>query len=185
MGWFIVRNMFELQFDLHSEAPPLTCSGGDESKKQPSTHKPVLSRSLRLSTHPPEASRMAIWKWSRKWRVDTFKAPSVCRRSDCEESTEFKFKKKRLLGAENLKIAGTQTHTHTNTQTRAVPLRRVLMLMCSERQRWCIRWSVEPLWVRLCCRVSSSRQTLLSRLCVGVSQGTGGLFCYETPSPGQ
>lgn len=48
------------------------------------------------------------------------------------------------------------------------------MLMCSERQRWCIRWSVELLWVSLCCcRVSSSRQTLLSGLCVGVSQGTG------------
>lgn len=72
------------------------------------------------------------------------------------------------------KITGTETHTRTRAQKPRCASERSLMLMCSERQRWCIRWSVELLWVSLCCyRVSSSRQTLLSGLCVGVSQGTG------------
>lgn len=84
-------------------------------------------------------------------------------------------------GREQKKITRAQRHKskrslaqrakQTQVHRASYASERSLMLMCSERQRWCMRWSVERLWVRLCCRVSSSRQTLLSRLCVGVSQG--------------
>lgn len=84
-------------------------------------------------------------------------------------------------GREQKKITRAQRHkskrslaqraTQTQVHRASYASERSLMLMCSERQRWCMRWSVERLWIRLCCRVSSSRQTLLSRLCVGVSQG--------------
>lgn len=114
-----------------------------------------------------------------KWWVDTFQALSVCWWSKSEACTE-NLQNKKITGAENHKCTRSVAHRPTHTHKSGRASEKSLMLMCSERQRWCIRWSVELLWVRLCCRVSSSRQTPLSRLCVGVSQGTVGLFCYET-----
>lgn len=98
-----------------------------------------------------------MWKW---WVTLHLCHPP------CAESVE-----NRLLGQKPQvhKITGTKLHINTQTASSA---RQTLMLTCRKRQRWCVRRHVEPPWVRVCCRVSSSRQTLLCRLRVGVSQGT-------------
>lgn len=111
-----------------------------------------------------------------KCRVDT-----LCINQQCAQFTENPQKKK-INGAGNHKHTRSLAHRPTLTQAHkpSHASGKSLMLMRSERQRRCISRSTELLWVRLWSCVSSSRQTLLSGLCVGVSKGTVGLFCYET-----